>query len=176
MTDIEFSRPLKLDHIDRKGTKKSIEANTDECIALSKRFDLDSIDTLKADFDIKPSGLAYHVTGSLNAKANQISVISGDIIPTAINADIDTYLTDKTNIVDFDQQKEDEYEIKDEKDDPESIQNGEIDLGEIAAQFLGLSLDDYPRAEGEETGDYIEVKPEDAKPNPFAVLKDLKTK
>jgi len=98
MTDLEFSRPLKLDHIDRKGTKKSIEANADECIALSKRFDLDSIDTLNADFDIKPSGLTYHVTGTLNAKANQISVISGDIIPTDINADIDTYLTDKTNV------------------------------------------------------------------------------
>jgi len=176
MTDPEFSRPLQLDNIDRKGTSKTIEATTDECAALSKRFDLESIEALNADIKIKSNGMTYHVTGVITGKVNQISVISGNPVPTDINQDIDAYFIDESKVVAFDKPKEDEYELRDEKDDPEKITDGLIDLGEVTAQFLGLALDDYPRAEGEDNGDYIEVKPEDAKPNPFAVLKDMNVK
>ena len=35
------------------------------------------------------------------------------------------------------------------EDDAEPIQNGEVDLGEVAAETLGLELDPYPRKDGE---------------------------
>ncbi len=179
--DYEFSRPLRIDHIDRHGVKQTITPDEYECDALCKRFDLDSIESLQADISVSVSKILYHVTGKLTGFVNQVSVVSGNPVPTSIKQDIDAYYIDNSRIACFEQAKakkesDDEYEIKDEKEDPESIQNGEIDLGEVAAQFLGLALDDYPRAENEGSGDYIEAKPEDAKPNPFAVLKDLNVK
>lgn len=181
---VEFSRPVKLEHIDRKGISETVTPNVEECSALSKRFDLVSIDSLSASITVKPTSLNYHVTGTLNAVLTQISVVSNKPIQTSVTQDIDAWFADTSRVASFDKAKkdrhndslDDEYEIRDEKDDPESIINGEIDLGEVAAQFLGLALDDYPRGADEDSGDYIEISEQDAKPNPFAALKDLKTK
>lgn len=184
MTNIEFSHPIKLEHIDRKGKSVTIQPSSEECIALSKRFDLESIDTMEAQISITASSLVYHVTGVVKATITQISVISNNPVQKTITQDIDAWFIDNSRVTSFEKAKkdrensdeEDEYEIRDEKDDPEPITNDEIDIGEVAAQFLGLALDDYPRGEDETSGDYIEVEPENTKPNPFAVLKDLKTK
>lgn len=181
---VEFSRPLKIDHIDRKGNRESISANTDECAALARRFDIASIENLKADLIIKPLAdkLTYEVSGTLTASVTQNSIISGMSITKDINNDIAAWFINNEKITSFSAAKkraEDEdmeREVLNERDDPEPIQNGAIDMGEIAAQFLGLALDDYPRTDNESdgAGDYIEATAEDTKPNPFAVLAKLK--
>ena len=66
----------------------------------------------------------------------------------------------------------------DEVDPPEILQGGEIDVGEVIAEYLSLSLDPYPRAPeaeiaADQTG-YLQNE-EVAADNPFAVLKKLKT-
>lgn len=187
---IEFSRPLKIDHIDRHGTTKTIEITAEEGQALAKRFDLESIEKCAADISITPHSGAttFHLTGVVNAVVFQISVISGESVKRIISYDIDAWYGQQDNITSFvaakkmrDDINEDkiiEREMREEKDEPEPIINNEIDLGEVAAQFLGLALDDYPRGENEDegAGDYIEINPEDTKPNPFAVLAQLKDK
>ncbi len=62
-----------------------------------------------------------------------------------------------------------EFEIP---DPPEPIVNGFIDLGQLAAEFLVLGLDPYPRKPGAEF-----IPPElvvDPEEHPFAALKALK--
>ena len=174
MTDNEFSREIKADTIDRKGFSKTIEANEAERNALIKRFDLHDLTSLSANIDISISNNVYHVTGMLRAHLYQTSVISGNPVAKEIEQTIDTYLTNDSKIVPFDALKDDEYEIRDEKDDPDKIIDGVIDMGEITTQFLGLALDDYPRGDNEDSGDYIEKK--DSKDNPFAALKDINVK
>ena len=185
----ELSRPVQLDSIDRKGWNDKIVAVEAECDALCKRFDLLKMDHLEATIQIVPQqgGIVFHVTGKLQASLSQKSIVSGDAVPVDIQSDIDAWYTDHSRVASFDQakrdrdqgasDKEDDYEIQTEKDDPEPIYDGVLDVGETAVQFLGLALDDYPRTakEQEGAGDYIEVKPEDAKPNPFAKLAALKT-
>lgn len=182
--DIEFSRPLKIEHIDRKGNHESISANSDECAALARRFDIASVDALSAQLVIKPMAdkLTYEVTGQLRSRVTQLSIISGEPIEKELTNDIAAWFINNEKITSFSsakKQRDDEdleREVLNEQDDPEPIQGGVIDLGEVTAQFLGLALDDYPRTknETEGAGDYIEVSPEDAKPNPFAVLAKLK--
>jgi len=188
MTIIEFSRPVRIDHIDKGGYKDTISANEDECTRLAKRFDLVAVKSLSANVYIKPKGdgLTYHVKGDLTANIIQQSVVSEQEVSRDITSNIDAYYADKAKVASFLDAKnrkdmendEQEREVLNESDAPEPIHNGEIDLGEMTAQFLGLALDDYPRAENEAegTGDYIEATPEETKPNPFAVLQQLKDK
>ena len=78
----------------------------------------------------------------------------------------------------------------DEVDPPEVLEGGEVDVGEVIAEYLSLALDPYPRAPAAEiaadqtgylsNGDLNDAdtgkrNDEVAADNPFAVLKKLKT-
>jgi hypothetical protein len=61
-------------------------------------------------------------------------------------------------------------------DQPEPLTNGIVDLGEVAAQFLAISMDPYPRKEGVDIEEFVEEEEAEEKPNPFAKLAGLKDK
>ena len=62
-----------------------------------------------------------------------------------------------------------------DKDTPEIVVGGKIDLGDIAVEQVALRLDDYPRKPGEEFSFVSEFDDNDtAAENPFAVLAKLK--
>lgn len=185
--EYEFSRAIKIEHIDRKGKSEDITATEEERTNLAKRLDVVSVDKIVATLHVKRMAdrITYHVGGHVNGAVVQESVISGEKIETTIAQDIDAWFADNEHVKSFEKEKkkresddEEEHEIKDEKDDPEAIHDGVIDMGEVAVQFFALGIDDYPKTDAEKQGggDYIEVKPEDAKPNPFAKLAELKTK
>lgn len=188
MSLYEFSRPLDVDMIDRHGKRQVIAATDDESQALAKRFDLLSLQDLKAELSVMPhaGGTKYEVTGQITAKVVQESVISGKPVETMIRQDVSAWYADETRIASFEKAKkqrdrsdiEEEHEIKTEEQEPETVTNGAIDLGEVAAQFLGLALDDFPRSEDENegAGDHIEVNPDETRDNPFAKLAQLKDK
>lgn len=186
--EYEFPRPIKIDHIDRKGVREKIEANTDELSNLASRLNVVSVENLSASIQIEMQAdkVTYHVTGTVNGAVTQDSVVSGEPVHTVIAQDIDAWFADRVRVASFEKEKQkrentdtdDEYEIRDERDDPEVITDGVIDIGEVAVQFFALGIDDYPRTESETegSGDYIEVTEDEAKPNPFAKLAELKIK
>lgn len=181
--EYEFSRPVPIDKIDRKGQSQTLDANETERAALADRFGLAGIHALTAKLDLMPHGDRYHITGILYATIEQESVASGQLFSKDVEQDIDAWYADRSKIASFETAKksreghaEDGHEIRSERDDPEPIYDGILDLGEVAAQFLGLALDSYPRAANEPFGDYIEVSAKDSKPNPFAALEQLKEK
>ena len=177
----ELSRPVSIDKIDAKGYDTTITTTDEERAALAERFDLSSITAMEAKVTVTPQNGIYHVLGILSAEVAQTSVVSGNPIPKTITQDIEAWYT-QAKVASFEQEKQrressgEEHEIVDEKDDPEYIHDGILDIGETCAQFLGLALDDFPRGQDEENGDYIEVDEKDAKPNPFAALEALKEK
>ena len=59
---------------------------------------------------------------------------------------------------------------------PEPLVDGQIDLGEVVAQFLAVAMDPYPRKDDAELPESIqsEEAAEADKPNPFAQLAGLK--
>jgi uncharacterized metal-binding protein YceD (DUF177 family) len=180
---IEWSVPIRLDSIHKSGLVKSIEADESERKAIADRYDLYAVNTLCADIKVKPQSdqVTYFVSGVITADIIQRSVISGDKVPSTIDYSIEGWYQDQSKISSFSRAQknknaDDETIIMDEEDAPEILKDGIIDIGDIVSEFLGLALDDYPRTDDEKegAGDYIEVKPEDAKPNPFAKLADLK--
>ncbi|PCH99626.1 MAG: hypothetical protein COB76_05305 [Alphaproteobacteria bacterium] len=183
---VEFSRLIKIDHIDGKSKSETIEASADECAALATRFEVSKVKSVTAKIALKRQGdrMTYRVTGSLSASIVQECAVTAADINNDISEEFESWFVDQARVASFAKAKQekdraeeaDEYEMREEKDDPERIIGGAIDVGELVAQYLALAIDPYLRAEGVDDGDYIEISPEDAKPNPFAALAALKDK
>jgi len=179
----EFSRPKPTDQVDKGGASEELIATPDECAALAKRFECKSIEGLIAKVSIKPKAdkMTYHVTGSFTANITQSCIISDKPVVTVVEDEFEAWYRDISRVTPFRKKQNDidpdndEHEIRPEHEDPEIITDGILDRGEIVAQFLGLAIDPYPKADDIDERDYIESKPED-KPNPFAKLASLKTK
>ena len=176
----EFSRLVDVDEIrDGKTVREKITANLEECAALARRFDLQEITSLKADVCVtSKGGLVYLVDGKLTADIVQSCVVTVEPVPAHIEESFEVYCADASAIPVVSNDME--HDASDDEDMPEPLIDGKIDIGELTAQYLSLAIDPYPHAEGvrvEEDGTVWREhdendKPE--KPNPFAVLKDLK--
>ena len=134
----EFSRPLMVDRVPRKGSHEHIVADEKECVALAKRFDLPKLFSFKARLLAMPwRGGGLHVTGVVEADVERISVVSLEAFRRVEKFKVDNIFLPPKIIFDA------------VEDDAEPIENGEVDLGEVAAETMGLELDPYPRKDGE---------------------------
>jgi uncharacterized metal-binding protein YceD (DUF177 family) len=71
------------------------------------------------------------------------------------------------------QKRLDEYEESHPDDDCDVFVDGEYDIGNLALEYLSLTLPENPKLAGE-TGDHIEFdeNEKEAKVSPFSVLSD----
>ena len=104
----------------------------------------------------------YNVAGHLHARVTQSCVVSLEPFETIVDAEID---------VDFAEAGSPAAEAHGAEDPPDLIADGKIDLGALAAEFLILNLDVYPRKPGV-AFDAADVcrEPKD-EISPFAVLR-----
>ena len=158
----EFSRPLQVDRVPNLGCHERLAANEKECAALAKRFDLPKIHALGGLLKVVPwRGGGLKITGTLNAKVDQVSVISLEIFTSDLEFAIERYfLSPRAG-------------QPTAEEDVDIIENGSVDLGEILAESMALELDPNPRMEGEVFND-IEEHPESAKVSPFTGLSKFK--
>lgn len=168
----EFSRVFQLD----KGSSASVgfraKADAAELIGLAKRFDLREVKNLTVEFTITRRREAgeYDLVGSGHADIIQACVVSLKDVPSHLEFSFHTKLVEGV------EQPIDEadYSFLEEETDVDYYQNNQVDLGEIAAQYLSLELNPYPRSSE------LEQEDEEAKnvtheiAGPFAVLKTLK--
>ncbi len=159
----EFSRPLIVDRVPRKGSHEVFAAEEAECKALAVRFDLPAIHSLKAHLIATPwRGGGLKVTGDFTADLEQVSVVSLEPFRQTYTYEVERYFLPPKIAIDG------------IEEDAEIIDNGEVDLGELVAENLSLELDPYPRKKGEEFADYEELdevsESEPARPSPFANL------
>lgn len=138
----EFSRPLPVDKVTPHGVEQEVVAQSKERQKLAERFGLLEIKELKATLHaaLIEGGRAISVSGMLQSKVVQRCVVTLEPLPATIEQAIEARfavrplpVTDSAIIADPDM------------DDIEAVENGVIDLGELAAQTLGVALDPYPR-------------------------------
>jgi uncharacterized metal-binding protein YceD (DUF177 family) len=158
----EFSRPLQVDRVPALGCHERIAADEKECAALAKRFDIPRIHSLGGLLKVVPwRGGGLKITGTLNARVDQVSVISLETFTSDLEFTIERYfLSPRAG-------------QPSAEEDVDIIENGSVDLGEILAESMALELDPYPRRAGEVFSD-IEEHPESAKVSPFTGLSKLK--
>lgn len=172
----EFSRLIPIEGIvPDKPRAEQIEATPEECAALARRFDLQSVAYFRAKMTILrlSEGKIIRVEGEIDADVTQTCVVSLQGVPTEIKAPFDSYFTEDGKEV-FDDEA---FSINlEEEEGPDLVvQNGMLDLGELAAQYLALELDPYPRAPGVSLAAQMSETGADTKNRPFQVLKSLKT-
>jgi uncharacterized metal-binding protein YceD (DUF177 family) len=136
---LPLSRPVRVDPLPRDGLDVTVEASAEEREKLAAFNDLLGLSSLKAVFQLHPLAEGdVRVVGRLTADVVQSCVVTLDPVPAHIDAPI---------AVDFAPEGSEE-EFAEDEDAPEPIVDGMIDLGRIAAEFLTLNLDPYPRKEG----------------------------
>jgi uncharacterized metal-binding protein YceD (DUF177 family) len=173
--DVEFARPIAIDRIAGIPSQVEIEADAAERAALAERFGLVSLERLSAKFSLRRLRKdLIRVKGKVSAALVQACVVTLEPLPAEIAEEFELDFTEETG------RQADELDLDAEAaDGPEPLDGPEIDLGEIAAEQLGLAIDPYPRKAGAEVpAEWAgEPDPEPApaeKVNPFAELGKLK--
>jgi uncharacterized metal-binding protein YceD (DUF177 family) len=157
----EFYRPLSLDRIGQLGLDMTVEATPAECSALAVRMNLPAVLAVSCTFHlIRESRDKILARGVLRAQVRQTCVISLE--------EFDAPLQEVFQVR-FVPVGEEGDDIDPDSDDEIPFEGNLIDLGEAAAEQLGLALDPYPRMPGVEMPE-IEDDPE---PHPFAALRRL---
>jgi uncharacterized metal-binding protein YceD (DUF177 family) len=171
----EFSRPLSLDRISTTQHREEITASDKERAALVERFGLLSLDNLTASFTLKRARKdLVRVKGRISAELAQACVVTLEPVPARIDErfEVDFLEGVQPAVTDLELDAE-------AAEAPEPAPDGWIDLGELAAEQLGLAIDPYPRKPDAEVPAEWKAEPvaEPAaveRPNPFAVLEKLK--
>jgi uncharacterized metal-binding protein YceD (DUF177 family) len=157
----EFHHPLSLDRIGPHGLDLAVEASAAACSALAERMNIPAVLALTCAFHLIREGRdTILARGVLRARVTQICVISLEEFDAPV---------EEVFQVRFVPSGEESDDIDPEADDEIPFDGNTIDLGEAAAEQLGLALDPYPRMPGVEMPE-AEAEPED---HPFAALRRL---
>ena len=156
-----------------EGLHRDIEAGEAERQAIATLAGLRELPRLAASFDLLPAGGGrVHVRGRVRAEAGQTCVVTLEPMTSEVDEAVDVmfspHLADPARAA----ASEDDADDALADDPPEPIVNDEIDLGALAAEFLLLGLDPYPRKDGAVFEPVI--TPADPADHPFAALAALK--
>ena len=151
---------------------KSFELVPDEATRarLAKAANVVSIPSLKVSLDVTPTaGGGLDVTGKLEGVVRQTCVVSLEEFDNQVAESISVdYAVDPESLASNDDEEEIEHL-------PDPIVDGKIDLGQLATEFLILSVDPYPRKPGAAfAAPLLESAPEEPRRNPFERLSGLK--
>jgi uncharacterized metal-binding protein YceD (DUF177 family) len=157
----EFHRPVSLDRIGPHGLDLTVEANPAECSALAIRMNLPAVLAVSCAFHLIREGRDIVLArGVLRALVTQVCVISLEEFDATV---------EETFQVCFVPSGEETDDIDPESEDEIPFEGNQIDLGEAAAEQLGLALDPYPRMPGVE----MPASENEPEPHPFAALRRL---
>jgi hypothetical protein len=166
--------------------RQAIAAGEADLKAIAARLEIPAVHSLSADITLQriPGNKAViHAEGILKASVTQSCVITGAPVKAYVEEEFEGWYADPASFTPIARARQEraskagdiETPILEEHEDPEPIINGKIDLGDLTAQYLSLSLDPYPKVPGavRKEGEGPE-EPSPLRKNPFAVLKDWK--
>ena len=155
----ELYRPVATDRIGPDGIDLTVDATAAECAALAERMQVPAVLSLSCHYHLTRSATTEGIEarGRLRARVVQTCVVSLDDFEAAVEEDF---------AVRFVPAGQESDAVDPESEDEIPFDDGVIDLGEAAAEQLGLALDPYPRQRGAELPDQVA----DEKPHPFAAL------
>ncbi len=184
----EWSHKTDVTDIGDVPVRKTMTASPQQRKDLARRLDVESLDRVEARLVITRTdgNRLLHVAGTLEASVTQLCVVTLDPVSSDISCEIEGWFAEENHIVSIAKARHErqsrkadaEVEMLDERDDPEAIIDGHIDLGELVSQHLMLALDPYPHKEGVVLEDIAPSVAGGGTPekrvNPFAALKDWK--
>jgi len=163
-----WTYPVAVAEIPEAGGHFDISADAETRAALAEAAGLRDLSQLDASFDLTRLGDSVKVRGTVRAKVGQTCVVTLEPMENEVSEDIDLLFSPPVDPL-----LDPEAARKTEKGEPpEPLDEGNLDLGTIATEFLILGLDPYPRKPGAE---FDLPKGRDEEPaHPFAALAALK--
>lgn len=150
----------RVDKLKKQRDYLKAEAMTEDLAEIAKFLDIEKIDNLKASITVNrpDNNHLIYVSGTVSADIEQKCVRTLRPVYTHIEEPFDAYFSETDKAISFAKGKsdllvrhgQDEVPMLDEKDDPEPVVDGVINMGDLALQFLALSIPLYPKAEGVE--------------------------
>ncbi len=123
--------------------------------------------SLSGVFDLTQQGSRVHVAGHVRAKVGQTCVVTLEPIESEIDETVDVMFAPSHHGA----AAQAEIDVSLERDPPEPLAGGTVDLGALATEFLVLGIDPYPRKSDVE---FAPVTIGEEGPKPFAALEALK--
>lgn len=176
------------DEVKRKPMRFDVNVDEDGRRDVAERVGVVSIESMHVRLKVfRPdNGFIVKVEGRVKADVVQECVVTCDDVVTHAEDEFEAFFADNEKAISFARKRQEqdakngvaEVELISEKDDPESIVDGIIDLADVAVQFLSLSLEVYPRKsdakfDGPSDEDVAE-EPAKCRKNPFEALRQLK--
>ncbi len=185
----EWFTPFHVENVPSSGKTVKMVAESDVLKPIAERLDVLEVKSLSSELrlTLQNGGHILNITGHFKAEIVQECIITLQPVEATLEDDFEAWYADHDKAIPFNRAKHnqkameegDEVQILEEKDDPEALIDGQVDLGEVVIQFLSLSVNPYPRAEG--VADDAEPEPIEVtkpvagatlRPNPFAALKN----
>jgi uncharacterized metal-binding protein YceD (DUF177 family) len=178
MPDLPLSHRIQVADVPPTGKHVRIEASEAERRALAEHLEIAGVDALVCEFEVRHwgrDGLVVH--GRLEADVVQTCIVTLEPVPEHVSDDFEVRFTaheaPETGRTGQGKDEEDEGMSVD-IDAPDVLDNGGVDLGVIATEYLALGLDPYPRKEGAAFSDHVEEA--QGENRPFAGLDKLVSK
>ena len=178
MTAPEFSRRVAVEDITDAGIRRDLDPTAEERAALAERLGLLALHSLTGEVRLRPLAGGVLLDGSLQADVEQACVITLEPIKSNVASRFSVrYISPQVEAAGMDGEELDPL-----GEDVEPLPADAIDIGEVAAQYLSLAVDPYPKKAGAGTSyaagrDHTDAAAElPERPNPFVVLTKLQHK
>ena len=173
MTDAgPFSRVIRIDTLPVDGRTVTIEATPAERESLASSYELPAIAALTARLRVERAGRGARVSGSVHGELTQICVVSLEPFDATVDEEVDVRFDPEADAAARRRRSDEPVTVSmSEEDEPDPLIDGRIDLGALAAEFLALGLDPYPRKPGVS---FEAPREEETEDRPFTVLKTLR--
>ncbi len=168
----DFSYILKTDDLSQNEQRYHLSADKSDFEVLKDILKVEDVKSFEADIALKMNHKLHRldIKGEIRALLELKSVVSLENFEKEYVAPFEYYYD---TLLTYQDVKDMDLGINDEA--PEIIENGEIDLAQIAIEQLSLIMEDYPRIDGEVFAFQSEFDEETTKvSHPFAALAKLK--
>jgi uncharacterized metal-binding protein YceD (DUF177 family) len=156
--------PVTVAEIPDGGRHYDLSAEVSARDGVAKLAGVRSLPSLDVSFDLARRGDGVAVRGEIRARVGQTCVVTLEPIESDIHESIDLVFAPVEH-------GDDAASTKRKGELPEPLENGVIDLGAVAIEFLLLGIDPYPRKPGAE---FPRSPTTEQGGHPFAALAALK--
>jgi uncharacterized metal-binding protein YceD (DUF177 family) len=158
--------PVRLEDVPETGLHLDLVADERVRAGLAALAGVPDLPRLEAAIDLARHGNGLRATGRVSATVGQTCVVTLEPMENQVDESIDVIFT-PSSAGDF----ADQNAIFEAEEPPEILSDGTADIGAIAAEFLLLGIDPYPRKPGVE---FAPPTQNSTAANPFAALAKLK--
>jgi uncharacterized metal-binding protein YceD (DUF177 family) len=140
----EFYRPLAVERLARLPCREALRADAEECHALARRFKIPALESLEACITLTKGDGPELILLSGDVRAELTLNCGVSLVPfqTLLEETFVQLLALSPEAIEGFIRRQDEVR---EEDLPELVEESELDLGELVAQYLSLAIEPHPR-------------------------------